>query len=75
MLVTSGNMTGIAKRMEKAGLVERKSDAQDERLTILQITPRGRETLGAIREIQEQHGGAYLEIYPLKQKEEVLSVL
>ena len=75
MLVTAANMTGVAKRMEKAGLIEKKNDAQDERLRMLQVTRRGREILGAIRKIQEQHGGAYLEIYSLKEKEEVLSVL
>jgi DNA-binding MarR family transcriptional regulator len=75
MLVAGSNVTGIAKRMEKAGLIERNNDAKDERLTMLQITPRGWETFGAIREIQEQHGGAYLETYSQEQKEEVLSVL
>lgn len=75
MLVTPSSVSGIAKRMEKAHLLERKNDAQDERLTILQVTSRGRETFGAIREAQEQHTGAYLETYPLRRKEEVLSVL
>lgn len=75
MLVTSASVSGIAKRMEKAQLLERKNDAQDERLTILQVTSRGRATFCAIREAQEQHTGAYLETYPLRQKEEVLTVL
>lgn len=75
MLVTPPNMTGISKRMEQAGLIERKNDARDERLIMLQVTPRGRETLDAIREVQEQHCSAYLEICSLKQKEEVFSVL
>jgi DNA-binding MarR family transcriptional regulator len=75
MLVTAASVSGLAKRMEKAHLLERKNDDQDERLTILQVTSRGRETFGAIREAQEQHTGAYLEIYPLRQKKEVLSVL
>jgi DNA-binding MarR family transcriptional regulator len=75
MLVSAPNITGIAKRMEKAGLIERKNDARDERLIMLQVTPSGRETLGAMGEIQEQHCLAYLEIYSPKQKEEVLSVL
>mgnify|MGYP005836233525 FL=1 len=75
MLVTGANVTGLAKRMEKAGLIERKNDPRDERLTMLQITAKGRDTLEAIREIQEKHIAAYLDSYPLKRKEEVLSVL
>jgi DNA-binding MarR family transcriptional regulator len=75
MLVTAANMTGIAKRMEKATLIERRNDAKDERLTVLQITARGREALTAIRQIQEQHGDAYLRACSQEQKEEVLSVL
>ncbi len=55
MRVSAACMTGIAKRMEKAGLIERKNDARDERLIMLQVTPRGRETLDIIQEIQGQH--------------------
>ncbi len=63
MLVSAANMSGIARRMKNAGLIEKKYDEKDERLVMLQITPEGREKLDAIREIQEQHGDAYLEIY------------
>ncbi len=75
MLVTGANVTGLAKRMEKAGLIERKSDAKDERLTMLQITPQALKCLDAIRKIQEQHIAEYLQTYSQEQKEEVLSVL
>ena len=75
MLVTPSNITGIAKRMEKSGLIQRNNDTRDERLKMLQVTPRGREILSAIREIQDQHCRAYLESYSLKQKEQVVSVL
>jgi len=75
MLVTAPNVTGITKRMERAGLIERKNDARDERLIVLQVTERGRETFHEIKEIQQQHCRAYLEIYSPAQKEDVLSVL
>jgi MarR family 2-MHQ and catechol resistance regulon transcriptional repressor len=75
MRVTAANMTGIAKRMEKAGLIEKKNDDQDDRLTLLHITPRGTETLAKIREDQEQHGLGYLEFYSRSQKEEILRIL
>jgi DNA-binding MarR family transcriptional regulator len=61
MLVTGANVTGLAKRMQKAGLIQRKNDAKDERLTLLQITPKGLEILEKIREVQEQHMREYLQ--------------
>ncbi len=41
MLVSSANMTGIAKRLEKTGFILRKSDPNDDRIKWLQITPAG----------------------------------
>jgi DNA-binding MarR family transcriptional regulator len=75
MLVTGASVTGLAKRMEKAGLIERENDENDERITILHITPKGLKTLDTIREVQESHIGHYLEAFPEKEKEEILSVL
>jgi MarR family 2-MHQ and catechol resistance regulon transcriptional repressor len=75
MLVTGANVTGLAKRMEKAGLIERRNDVKDERLTLLQITPTGLKTLNAIREVQERHVAEYLQEYSADKKEEILSVL
>jgi MarR family 2-MHQ and catechol resistance regulon transcriptional repressor len=75
MLVTGANVTGLAKRMEKAGLIERKNDAKDERLTILQITPKGQNVLDTIRDLQERHIREYLRKYSQVGKEEVLEVL
>jgi DNA-binding MarR family transcriptional regulator len=75
MLVTPANLTGLAKRMEKAALIERQNGIRDERLTMLQITPKGRKLLDAVRDIQEQHGSVYLETCSHEQKEEVLAVL
>ena len=45
MLVPGANITGIAKRLEKDGFIIKKSDAADERVTILEITPKGKRTL------------------------------
>jgi DNA-binding MarR family transcriptional regulator len=49
MLVPGANMTGIAKRLEKGGFILRKSDRRDERVTMLEITPKGKRTLGNIQ--------------------------
>lgn len=75
MLVTGANITGLAKRMEKSGLIERRNDAKDERLTILQITPKGLIALDTIRDIQEQHVGRYLQMFSQDRKKETLALL
>ncbi len=75
MLVTGANVTGLAKRMEKAGLIERQNDSKDERLTILQITPAGLKSLEEIQQIQERHVSQYLMACSEDEKERILSVL
>jgi DNA-binding MarR family transcriptional regulator len=75
MLVTGANVTGLAKRMERAGLVERQNDSKDERLTMLQITPMGLKSVEVVREIQERHVSEYLQTCSAEQKEEILSGL
>jgi DNA-binding MarR family transcriptional regulator len=75
MLVTGANVTGLAKRLAKTGLIERKNDVNDERLTILQISPAGLQALDKIRELQEKHVSEYLESWPQEQKEEFLTML
>ena len=45
MLVAGANITGIAKRLESYGFIIKKSDPTDERVTILEITPKGKRTL------------------------------
>ena len=54
MLVPGANMTGLAKRMEKGGFIIRKSDPKDERVTILEITPKGKRTLKHIENEKDQ---------------------
>jgi len=45
MLVTGPNLSGVARRLAKIGLIARKNDPNDERITLLEISPRGRELL------------------------------
>jgi DNA-binding MarR family transcriptional regulator len=42
MMVSNGNVTGLATRLEAEGLVERRTDAADRRAFRLSLTPRGR---------------------------------
>ncbi|MBL8705843.1 MAG: MarR family transcriptional regulator [Rhodospirillales bacterium] len=46
MMVTSGNVTGLAARLIREGLVERRVDAADRRSATLRLTAAGRRTFG-----------------------------
>ena len=54
MIVPGANMTGLAKRLEKSGFILRKTDSKDERVTLLEITPTGKETLKKIEKKRDQ---------------------
>ena len=59
LLVTGANMTGIAKRLEKNGFIIRRGDPNDERVTILEITPKGRQTLKNISKEKDENIDRY----------------
>ena len=45
MLVPGANITGLAKRLQKDGFIIKKFDPADERVTILEMTPKAKRTL------------------------------
>lgn len=45
MLTPGANMTGLAKRLAQNGFIRRQPDPSDERVTLLVITSKGRDTL------------------------------
>ena len=60
MLVPGANITGIAKRLERDGFIIRKSDPDDERITLLEITHKGRKTLQNIKNEKDRAIGIIL---------------
>jgi DNA-binding MarR family transcriptional regulator len=72
MLVPGANMTGIAKRLERDGFLNRISDPSDERVTILQITPKGKKTLKNIKEEKDRIIEKVLSGFSQKDKIELL---
>ena len=48
MLVTAGNVTGLVDRAERDGVVERRSDPVDRRLSRVFLTSKGRELVQAL---------------------------
>jgi MarR family transcriptional regulator, organic hydroperoxide resistance regulator len=50
----NSNITGIADRLEAAGLVERRPAENDRRVKTLSVTPRGVEVRATVREIMAE---------------------
>lgn len=75
MLVSSPNMTGIAKRLEKNGFIIRKNDSKDERITLLEITPKGKRVLENIRAAHDENMKNYLTSFSEEEKKRLLQDL
>lgn len=75
MLVPGANMTGIAKRLEKNGFIIRKADPSDERVTILEITPKGKRTLKNIEREIDRSLEILLTGFSKKEKAEILAYI
>ena len=75
MLVSSPNLTGIAKRLEKNGFIIRKSDLKDERITLLEITPKGKQVLKNIRKTHDDNINDYLHSFSEEGKKRLLEDL
>jgi len=73
MLVPGANMTGIAKRLEKSGFITRISDPSDERVTVLKITPKGKNTLAKIENERDQHMLTMLKGFSAEEKHDLLN--
>lgn len=75
LLVSTPNLSGIAKRLEKAGFVGRSRDAADERKTILVLMPPGKEVLDQIEKLQDRNIKQFLEDCPANRKRAYLNWL
>ena len=75
MLVPGANITGIAKRLEKDGFIIKKSDARDERVTLLEITPKGKRTLKNIEQEKDDCLELMLKNLTENQKLELLGTV
>jgi len=75
MLVSGANTTPIAKRLEKNGFLIKRNDPNDDRLIILEITPKGRQTIKNIENEKNALVNKYLAGYPDTLKKEFLANL
>ncbi len=70
MLVTAGNLTGLVDRAERDGVVERRADPRDRRLSRVYLTPKGRELIvGLLPKHAEEIGALFEELDPADKRE------
>jgi DNA-binding MarR family transcriptional regulator len=55
MLVTAGNLTGLVDRAERDGVVERRPDPSDRRLSRVWLTAKGRELVKTLLPVHARH--------------------
>jgi DNA-binding MarR family transcriptional regulator len=75
MLVSSSNITGVTQRLEKSGLILRKQDPSDERITVLEITPKGSRILKNIQDAHLSQINSYLKHISSQKQRELLEDL
>jgi DNA-binding MarR family transcriptional regulator len=75
LLVSTPNLSGIAKRLEKAGFVSRTRDQADERKTILILKKEGQKVLARVEGLQMANIREFLADWPDEQKDVFLNLL
>ncbi|MFH1155099.1 MAG: MarR family transcriptional regulator [Pseudomonadota bacterium] len=75
LLISTPNLSGIAKRLEKGGFIRRDRDAADERKTILVLESPGRLVLTEIGNLQEMNFKTFLDHCPENRKQDLLDLL
>lgn len=70
LLVTKGNVCGLMERMMEQGFVERRTDPQDRRAYMLNLTPKGKQLIETILPAHHQLIVSHLnKLAPEKQKQ------
>jgi DNA-binding MarR family transcriptional regulator len=75
MLVTAGNLTGLVDRAERDGVVERRPDPSDRRLSRVYLTTRGRELVQSLIPVHAQHVSELLASLDATERRELRRLL
>jgi len=75
MLVSGGNITGITKRLENRGFLIKKRDPKDDRINILEITPKGRSALSNISSEKDEKIRMFFSEYSEDEKSYLLLMI
>jgi len=75
MLVPGANITGLAKRLAKDGFIVKKSDPEDDRVTLLAITPKGKKTLQNIEKEKDRQLALMMKNLSKNEKASLLDIV
>jgi DNA-binding MarR family transcriptional regulator len=75
MLVTAGNLTGLVDRAERDGVVERRADPRDRRVSRVFLTTKGRELITALLPTHGEHVGELLGALDAAERRELRRLL
>jgi len=75
MLVTAGNLTGLVDRAERDGVVERRPDASDRRLSRIYLTSTGRGLVAVLLPAYAQHVSELLSSLDAAERRELRRLL
>jgi len=75
MMVTGGNVTGIATQLEGEGLVARVPDPQDGRAFVVKLTPAGRAAFAGMAAVHEGWVAELFQDIPAADKAHMIALL
>jgi len=75
MLVTAGNLTGLVGRAERDGVVERRPDPSDRRLSRVYLTSKGRDLVQSLLPAHAQHVSELLSALDAGERRELRRLL
>ncbi len=75
MLVSGANMTGVAKRLERNGLITRQASMTDERVKYLRINSAGRQVLKDVQVVQSACCSSFLSAFSDEEKQSLFDTV
>jgi MarR family 2-MHQ and catechol resistance regulon transcriptional repressor len=72
LMLSKAPITGIVDRLERAGLVERRADTKDRRVSRAIATPKGLETWWSVKQTLRSHSGGIVESCLSSDEQELL---
>lgn len=73
--ITTGSATVACKRLERAGLITRERQVEDERIVEVALTEQGRAQIDALRQKRREALAQWLDVLDQREQEELLNMV
>src|SRR3954467_14167512 len=73
--ITTGSATVACKRLERAGLITRERQLEDERIVEVALTEQGRAQIDALRQRRREALAQWLDVLDQREQEELLNMV